>query len=237
MKNLLLMSAAVLSLCAFASAQSPFDATCPTVYVHGSAQNPKESIQFAAVVDLKSWQGSIEYRWTVSWTDPLTRKIVSAVILEGQGTPNVKVFNPRTNVLAKIEITGFPSNCFNTASEITAWDPAPEATKLTQFRGRIVAQSKLEWINIRARVIDNPNARFLVICGYAEDTPQRVIDKKRRKLIEILTSNGIDSSRFTFLTLPSVVEIVQFWLVPAGASDPTCDECEVSKNRVAGPEL
>ncbi|MEJ7849229.1 MAG: hypothetical protein WKF92_14195 [Pyrinomonadaceae bacterium] len=75
---------------------------------------------------------------------------------------------------------------------------------------------------------ESPNDQLYVFFGYNKADLQNAMDTEQRTIFKYLTANGLDGSRITFHTVKKGVDLVQFWRVPPGAANPTCDECEKS---------
>ena len=186
---------------------------CPDISVIGpqGIVKPNESASFTAVVDTKGKNFKLEYAWVVD----------SGTTLEGQGTQTVTVKQTVNNsVIVTVSIKGFPDYCCGTASAISTWDPSPEATKLDQFSESISQIGKARIEKITSALQNEPSGQLYIITGFKKNTSPKLIKQKEQEIRNYLAKAEIEKDRITMVRISAVVELTQFWLVPAGANPP-----------------
>jgi hypothetical protein len=187
--------------------------SCPTLSVSGPSGvvTPGQPMTFTA-----SSSGDVTYNWTVS----------AGTISSGQGTSSITVDTTGLagqNVTATVEINGsaiVPScGCTTTASETGSVQARPTATQIDEF-GKVTND------DIKARVDgfftqlnNNPTAQGYII-NYG--TPAE-IKARRAAIMKAITFRKYDASRVTFIDGPDSGNGIntKFYLVPAGADNPT----------------
>ena len=185
---------------------------CPTLGVTGPAGvvAPGETMTFTANVSGGSGE-TVTYNWTVT----------SGTIIEGQGTPVIKVATTPemagTSVTASLVIGGVCDSCKKDASETAAITPKPTPQDVDDF-GPLqndVIRGRLD--NFFQQLQNNPSAQGLIInYGAAKDVA------KREKLIrDHIAFRNQDASRFTFTRGDGTEIRTRLILVPAGADAPT----------------
>ncbi len=191
---------------------------CPIIWVNGPKTPflPNSAQTFTAEVDRKG-NYEIGYKWTVSGGE----------ILEGQGTPNLKVFQPENlagvNVNATVELIGLPNYCgTRTASETAPpWDP-PDVMLLDEIIG--------SFDNVKTEILDNlvnylkrdRNAKAEIIWFSGTVLNVEFIETESTRINGYLTKEmHIENERFTIRNTVSDRNYVQFWIVPAGAKSPS----------------
>jgi hypothetical protein len=228
MTRLLLIIAIVFSVTLAARAQQPTVIPCPSIKIESrqGVTQTVESIQFVARLEANGWNGPFQYHWSVSWSDPVTRERVNARF-EGQGTSAIKVLEPKTGVLAKLEVNGFPAGCANTAAEVVHWDRVPQAIKLAEFTLTSSSIDTATAKKIAAEMDKEPDSQLFVLWGQIKGTPQVQLQRHLRDIFWSLSDRGLDRERITFQTVIPGRDLVQFWRVPPGAAPPKCSECEL----------
>lgn len=185
---------------------------------------PGEVIAFALTVDEPKGPTELPVIWTVSVGE----------IINGQGTRRIQVRFPSnglTSIIATVEVSGLPAGCARTAAETIIWCLAPQAVKtgvLYSFE-RVRLEEKLREFTEELR--DNPNNQGYLIIDHKKTAARNEIVRKEKFIADILAHklNGFDRSRITIVRGDQGSGISEFWRVPPGASNPTCEECEYFK--------
>ena len=178
---------------------------------------PGEPIIFTANVQNFD-EEKIIYNWTLK----------GGKIINGQGTQTITVEMPARSfesLTATVEVKGLPEGCANIASETTSGDPPPEAAKIDEFSGSISKIEKTRIDSIVKRVEYDPNAQLFILIGTKKTSSTQTIIKREREISKIFVAeNAIPAERITIIKVVSEENIVQFWLVPAGATPPDGEE-------------
>ena len=195
----------------------PEDCVCPTVSVTGpdAITEPGGVMTFTA--NLSGGSGSdYTYTWKVSQGD----------IIEGQGTPVIRVQTSEgmagQNIVAMVTIgnTCSGANCANTAMETGGIkEGKPKTTERERFGPLQNDDVKARIQNLYIDLNNNPSDRAVIInYGSAKDIAKR--EKQIRDAIKFLKQ---DASRVTLVRggdNGSGIETVVF-IVPSGADAPT----------------
>ena len=214
-RSLLILS--LLPLLAFAVNAQEQAANCPHITVSGPSgfPPPGEPYRFTAEVKTKNAEllPTLRYVWNVS----------PGTISKGQGTLAIEVsLQQPTPLTATLEVIGLPYGCSTSASETVIICLAPTAIKLDEFTVPIfqIEPSRIE--RIRTETIAQPSAQLYVHVSVGGNG-----DAKTRQddFLQSVTSAALDASRITFVNVHSAAEFIRIWLVPAGASPPTCENC------------
>jgi hypothetical protein len=205
----------ILTLAFAVSAQTNQTSDCPTVDVSGGGVPlPGELVSFTASVDTKGRTDlQIEYIWTVS----------SGKIIYGQGTPTITIEpNPDENITATVEIKGFPEGCRNTASETMSCGLRPPAPiKIGEFLNLDTPNEKTQLEDLKKKIIDNPNAQIYVVGRFKENTSEKKVAQKLKKIGGFLMKSfTLDADRITIIRVFGELEYTEIWIVPPGAANP-----------------
>jgi len=205
--------ALVFSVLTFAqSEKSP----CPEIDVSIDANelfNLTEPMLFSVKVGDEAKNLSLEYAWTVT----------QGKIIEGQGTPSIKVdiagLND-LNITATVEIKGLPKNCAKIASE-TGSVVIDYRAKLFNEYGKLSANKIREHLKSLYVELGN-NSKFKgYIINYGTDTEIAIREKQIRKARNFLK---YDASRITIVnggSNPNGTGVwTKVWIVPPGADNP-----------------
>ncbi|MBS1795069.1 MAG: hypothetical protein JSS81_14515 [Acidobacteria bacterium] len=197
---------------AFAQNEKP---PCPTLAISGGGvTNPGEQMMFTAYLGGDTADLNIRYRWTVT----------QGKIIEGQGTPSIKVdmTDPDDlNITATVEVAGLPAGCPNTASETGSVIIEYRATLIDEF-GRLSGVKVRARIEAAYRLPNTPPRSIIYIMNYGTDKEIAAREKQLRRAIALLK---YDASRITIVRgggwSPNGAGVwTKFWLVPPGAENP-----------------
>jgi hypothetical protein len=205
----------LLSVCACAVGQSAKSSECPTISVTGPAGIIKkgEIAYYTANIGATKENYNLELIWGIE----------SGTIISGQGTTRIGVANVERPQTVTLEVKGLPIGCPAKASEFGSWCPAPQAEKLDQFSEPPDQIDKIRIEGIAAAISNNPNAQLYIFAP--ADVRVRMAIAER--LSKAIPEHGIDVSRMTFVARESKSSMIQFWLVPPGATPPAkCEGCE-----------
>lgn len=207
----------LLSVCAFGSAQANVKPECPEVFIVGPAGivQPGQTAVYTASVKTRGKAIAIGYVWSAS----------HGKVVKGQGTTAVEVMHDQPeleSLTVTLEVTGLPSGCPNTASESSTWDPPPQAEKLDQFTWPLDLTADARLGKIREALDYNSNSQLYV---FTPSDPAML--KTLRQIVFNALSHGYDPPRITFVENSPKNGLIQFWLVPPGATPPSkCDGCD-----------
>jgi len=188
--------------------------SCPTLSVTGpgGTTNPGETMTFTANL---SGAADNTYNWSVS----------AGTIESGQGTRSITVRTTNdmagSNVTATVDIGGLDPNCncTTTASESAPVATRPQATLIDEFGKAPNDDVKARVDNFYIQLNNNPSAQGYII-NYG--TPAE-IKARRAQIMKAITFRKYDPNRVTFVDGGDTGAGVntKFWLVPAGADNPT----------------
>lgn len=227
MKKIFVSSVFVLFFCGATFAQSNKISPCPTLSITGPAgiSQPNEPVTFTADISEEAKRYDLRYRWSVS----------SGTIIEGQGTLTLKVL-PKDlydeNITATIEVIGLPETCGNiTASETMATICPPSKILADEFSISASRIDKARLDNFANELRKNPTAQGFIIELFDSSVSKKTVEAKSRKIYNYFTTIDFDKSRITILnglaTLNGLGKenLTQFFIVPAGATPPHCEDC------------
>ncbi len=183
--------------------------------------NSGESIVFTSEISNPE-NYPVIYKWTVS----------NGEIIKGQGTSNITVLKPEdsgASLTATLEISDLSGFCSTiTASESMITDcgglepiivdeiSPPKSGELSQeFKDRLD--------NFAVTLLNNPNATGFISGKFGRNISESSMKAALNKIADhLIKVRNFDKSRITVATAESDNEdIIQFWIVPAGASPPT----------------
>ena len=186
---------------------------CPTLTVTGppSVTVPGDTMTFTANVSGGNGE-AVTYNWTVT----------SGTIIEGQGTPVVRVATTPEmaggNVTATVNIGGVCDECKKDASETGSIANSPQPEQVDNFGAIKNDQLRSRLDDYFARLQSNPSAQGYII-NYG---PARDVAKRETLMRNHIAFRGQDPSRFTFVRGSEEPEVrTTLFLVPAGATPPT----------------
>jgi hypothetical protein len=195
--------------------------SCPTLTIEWPAGivNVGDIATYRASLDLKGSLVSPTFRWTVSIGE----------IVSGQGTNTIEVRQPDACITATVEVGGFPDSCPLVASETSCGDPAPEAVKIGEMSNASAPDLKLVR-RFRDELRANQNNQGFIFLAYPPNLPKAKFAARENAIRDLLTKERLmgdfDGSRITLVQATSKRDITEFWRVPPGASNPTCESCE-----------
>lgn len=224
MRKLIILTFLILPSSVFISAQATKDSACPNIPVSGPAgiAAPGELTTFSAQITSIDPATNIEYLWSAS----------AGEIVSGQGTATISVRQPTSNLLTvTLEVKGLPAECPNVASETTIWDPALQAIKLGDISD-ITSVSTSELFDRIARdAEDNPNSQLFILSGHIDGKATAAVSAKEQEILRDLVAKGLPKGQISLVNVYADKEFFQFWLVPPGADNPRCKECEEFEKR------
>lgn len=223
MKSFLFSLVAISIVYVGAFAQTNDDSPCPTISVNGQAgiPLPNEPYIFTADLGKESTNFALQYKWTVS----------GGKIIEGQGTLAVKALQNENgeNLTVTLEVIGLPEKCANTASETAPpWCPL-ESQLIDEFSIDSTRIDKARLDNFLTSLQNNPSAMGYIIEKFDSKTSKNTVKLKNQKIANYLTFRGFDKSRIILLNALADENLTQLFLIPAGASPPTGDDCVIVK--------
>lgn len=188
---------------------------CPTLTVSGPAGIPKkeEGMVFKAYV--KGRDTAPSFSWTASGGE----------IVEGQGTDSIRVmFDEFRRVTATVRVSGFPEGCPNTASEMAAITSHAPATIIKEESGHASIGKDL----VGDAMKNNPGALIWVVI---EAKNEASIDPLKSRTIDIWKGfSDVERSSIHFVIKTTKRDHTTIYLVPPGATPPTCAKDEICRS-------
>ncbi|MEO6334906.1 MAG: hypothetical protein ABIO91_07990 [Pyrinomonadaceae bacterium] len=161
---------------------------------------------------------TIQYLWSVS----------AGTIVRGQGTTAIEVRQPNELLTVTVEVSGLPQGCPHTASETAPWVSAPDAVKVGVIRSLEKGRYEKEVATFVKELEENPNNQGYIFFDHKEKATKTAMARKEKIMIDALARlwGGFDRSRITIVRWNQGSDIVELWLIPPGAENPTCEECK-----------
>jgi len=183
--------------------------TCPVVTVYGppGIVLPGEIVRFSVTVNSVEEARPLTYKWSLS----------NGVIRSGQGTPDIEVVLPRSDLTVTVEVGGLPQNCPSMSSDTVPcyWGtPIPE--KLVEIPGVLTTKNLAHIKEAIDNHQDRPYDQFYFILSGKNQKKSR--DRKLTALKRLFKS---DPSRATYVLSEQTDDKVTMWAVPPGATRPT----------------
>ncbi len=217
--KMLLIILLVFTSCSSAIAQNDSQ-RCPTlnIYAPEFSTKPDETIIFIASVENYANPAKVKYQWGFS----------GGKIIEGQGTPTIKIKQQSDYVMAFVEFEGLPENCGNLAS--TASIPFDPPLPFL-FDGYTSSEYPYEYTgsySLSNNIELRPDSKVFVIQNFSRNASEKIIKSKILKTLKNLSYfEPIKSDGVTFAVNKSGLNSTQIWIVPAGASFPECKNCQI----------
>ena len=240
MRKLLLIGVALFGLVIGGHAQTPPAAECPTISVTAPAGviQPPDPIWFIAEIT-GTVPKDIRYHWTVT----------KGSITHGQGTSKIETQpenEKELNITATVAIDGLPEACYDVASEsyVLVKDNFDSILMFEVSSSNLDADLELcaianvlpRYHAIVTELEQNTTNQAYIIFSHRSSTSPDEAEACERGVIRFFTNAGIDRSRITSRRRTSEQVSVQFWRVPPGRENPTCEECE-EPERVKCPTI
>lgn len=200
---------------------TPLD--CPLIELNSPAKIPHQGglLEYSVNVETGGEEIELEYLWAAVYPDYKTGKRKNAEIVSGQGTPDVRIKMPGDRITVSVIIGGIREGCPMMASETVSYTPAPEAEMLEEFTGPAARISKARLYELRyAFLNESPDSSLVIFIGSKGERGAAGMTGRRNFLVKHF-SKHFPPDRITYVTLDVKEDIIQFWLVPAGASPPT----------------
>ncbi len=218
MRKIILASISILLFCLSIFAQTEENSPCPTLSLTGPSGSVSagNSISFIASLNIETEIPNLKYKWTVE----------RAEIVRGQGTNTIIVKTElgfEENLTATVEVLGLPEICGTPrASENTSVDRELEAEKIEEFVFSGSAKDEGYLDKFAQKLKDESNANGYILIGSETGLSQSAFDKRVQKIRQYLINNkNIEPDRFVCVNVGEIKNLVQLWIVPAGASPPT----------------
>jgi len=191
--------------------------TCPNIFLSGPAGvvNPGEVGNYNLTFKrLNLWA-----RYTFNWS------VKGGELVEGQGTEHARVKRGASTVTVSVTVSGQPKGCPSTFTEDGVYLEAPESVKILELQPDVELAER-EIALLVSEHTKNPNNQIYILVGHLYGKASPEILKKQAAIRATLTKAGIPYAFITFKGVYAEAELMQFWRVPPGASNPTCKECE-----------
>jgi hypothetical protein len=202
--------------CSFAQSEEP---DCPVVRVEGlTLIEINKPLIFRAVFDKDIKNYDIKYEWAVS----------KGEIIAGQGTATIRAAYS-DSLTATVKISGLPEYCYNLASESVYFDLPPQAILLDEFSDSDIKINELKLAAFANKLMGDPNAQGFIKVDFDKGISQNKIKRKFSQIAKRLQSHQIEKEYLTFAIGKKGNNLTQFWLVPAGANLPDCENCKIIK--------
>ena len=200
------------------NAQTP--ANCPTITVTGPAGivAPGDMATFVVSVDVpEAEKAKLVYLWSSD----------TGEIASGQWTASIAVRRQKgQSLVATVEVAGLPAGCPNTASELmTQCDGLPIPEKIGEFDGASFKGDPSDLNSIVREMNDNPTNQLFIFFGYQKEPQTEPESLREQRVLSYLSGAIGGRERITTVKYFDGVQLVQFWRVPPGASNPVCDDC------------
>jgi len=225
---LIIISIGLLSISSFAQENS---GTCPAISISGPSDivEPGKIATYSVEVENKNNFPTLQYKWSVS----------EGRIVSGQGTMAIEVRQPNSLVTVTVAISGLPQGCTNTASDSAIGDPPRPITKLDHFTIPLgtIAADRIE--KIRKQAYSNPNAGVFLVSYFSNTSGQYVANQRLESQQKIIGQTK-DLIYITNLDCQGDDNFIDVWLVPPGATPPTCqgpEELEKSAKQQSCPTI
>jgi hypothetical protein len=224
MRKFTLASISILLFCICSFGQSKEISPCPSgLSVTGPSGlvSPGESIVFTSNVDNPE-NYPVIYKWSIS----------NGEITKGQGTSSITVVKPITgeSVTATLEISDLSGYCPTlSASETMITDCGDILSSLvdeiSSFGSKKLDQDLKDRLdNYALTLLNNPNATGYILGYFSRNESESSMKTQLNKITDYLIKvRKFDASRITIAISESNDgnALIQFWIVPAGASPPT----------------
>ena len=220
MRKVFIASILVLTFCAATFAQTDKILPCPTIEVNSPPNIPIEGepMTFTASLSKEAEKFNLKYIWTISRGE----------IIEGQGTLTLKVLHRELweSLTATLEIIGLPTECANTTSSSITHTYFPiTPIKIDEFSIFVARIDKARLDYLKMELSNNPSANAYIIEHFEKKTSRGSIARKNKAITVYLKTQGIDNDRVVLLNALTGKNLTQFFIVPAGATPPTCEDC------------
>ncbi len=227
MRKLLISTILILSACAATFAQADKISPCPTIDVSSPPTiiNGGEIETFTAALSNESERPNLKYKWTVT----------RGKIIDGQGTLKLRVLKKAEDAgssnTATLEIIGLPKECANIVSASEQICECIYPFKVDEFSIPIFRSEKERLDSLRIGLTNNPSAQLFVLISHKENTSKKAVAAKEQEILDTLAEVGIENARVSLVSGFAKTELIQFWIVPAGATPPTCEDCILPDNK------
>jgi hypothetical protein len=189
--------------------------TCPTLDVTGpsAAVAPGEVMTFTATVTGGS-QATVTYDWSVT----------SGTIIEGQGTPAIRVqTTPEmagTNVTATVNVGGLCETCPERSASETGIVAAPATFREADTFGVLPNDEVRGRLDAFFTELQNDPTATGVIINYGSN---RDVTRRETLIRNHINFRNFDATRITFVRGEGTELRTRLFTVPAGATPPTPD--------------
>ena len=147
-------------------------------------------------------------------------------IVEGQGTPAIKVSYTDDSITATIEITGLPANCPKDASMafIQCRLPKPAAVKIDEFSflSSQVYEERLD--SLLAELNNDPTVWGYILERFNRGTTRLQIEQKLNNLLTAIKLRKFPAERLIVFIGNSDKSLTELWIVPVGAESPDFED-------------
>ena len=210
------MALLLLLACGAVSGQVPPGYLCPSIFLEAPEWplTDGDTAKFTVRMDPKDPDWKIKYQWTLS----------SGKIVSGQGTDSIEVERKIHFVNATVHLDGFPhyGHCPQVAAQQATWSVPPVAEKIKTFQG-----SKLERTFELGPIVDLSgfkNQNLVVFLGFKQDATDEIIQARESEVLKEI-GGRLERDRYDLITVSDSSDVTEFWKVPVGAKNPTCETC------------
>lgn len=198
------------------NSEVPIASDCPEIIVIGPSgvSTPGGLIRF--IVELSPEPTSnLTYHWRTS----------AGKVDEGQSTKSIGVrylLEMRgTSLSATVKVSGLPSQCNDSASELTPliWDPGPEL--IAEFSIPITTIHQRNLRKVADEQKNDPNGQIYIIEYFPPGTSERAINLKKNKILTFMVKTlKVDGPAITIVTSEADRRFTRIYRVPPGADNP-----------------
>jgi hypothetical protein len=200
------------SMGVFINACAPPTPVCPNVSVSCPTDVVTDQpLTFTSNVTAATTSGELIYNWTVS----------AATIIEGQGTPTIKVDTKGLagqTIRATLSMGGIPLNCFDSCA---VQIPIPQAAcnKFDEFPTISRNDEKARLDNFGIALQNDPTSTAYVIVFPGRSSKPADVKRQATRIVDYLVnSRAIDEKRITTVVGSSRDKLsVQLWACPPDA--------------------
>lgn len=204
-------------------AQTNETLSCPTISLTRNSFNLSlgDYVSYTLVLGNNFDKYNLKYEWTVK----------DGEIVGGQGTPTVKIKMNLDSLTVTANVKILPGNCSSSVTESFVID-RPDSILIDEFSTSVSRIDKARLETLAKGLQNNPNANAYIIEKFAKKTSRKTIERKNRLIVNYLVkSNGIERDRIILENAFGDKILTRFFMVPAGAMPPTCDDCIPIKSK------
>jgi hypothetical protein len=191
--------------------------TCPSLYIDAPQSSLSDGVPaiFTVRMEPKLPDWKLKYQWVIS----------SGRVISGEGTDSILVERKLHYVNALVNVGGFPHDdtCPRVVSERAFWNVQPVAEKIKAFQGPKWEPSPYQL----GPLVDLGGAAsdyFIVFMGFKQGTSEETVLARENQVLKAI-GDRLERDRFEMIRVFEGTEVTEFWRIPLGAKNPTCEVC------------